>query len=60
MKFPFNKIPHSNLGHYVGQLNLYKMILEESYGFEVAEMQIVFFHPDIEDSERVLTFINQF
>jgi len=49
MKWPFNQLPDSNLGHYAVQLNLYKMILEEKYGIEIDEMLIPFMHPDVNE-----------
>jgi len=39
-------VPDASFWHYSLQLNVYKLILEKRYGFEVASMRLVCFHPN--------------
>ena len=46
MTAPLAHLPDCNYSHYCLQLNMYRFILETEYGFQVAEMHIVVFHPN--------------
>jgi hypothetical protein len=43
---PLDHLPDTNYWHYTLQLNVYKWILEEYYGLEVADLYLVILHPD--------------
>ena len=43
---PLDHLPDTNYWHYTLQLNVYKWILEQSYGLEVADLYLVILHPD--------------
>lgn len=43
---PLEHLPDTNYWHYTLQLNVYKWILEEYYGLEVADLYLVILHPD--------------
>ena len=43
---PLDHLPDTNYWHYTLQLNVYKWILEQYYGLEVADLYLVILHPD--------------
>ena len=43
---PLEHLPDTNYWHYTLQLNVYKWILEQYYGLEVADLYLVILHPD--------------
>lgn len=43
-------IPDTNYWHYALQLNIYKTILEEKYGFIVKDLHLVVIHPENSDN----------
>ena len=43
---PLDHLPDTNYWHYTLQLNVYKWILENYYGLEVADLYLVILHPD--------------
>jgi ATP-dependent exoDNAse (exonuclease V) beta subunit len=43
---PLAHLPDTNYWHYTMQLNVYKWILENYYGLEVADLYLVILHPD--------------
>lgn len=43
---PLEHLPDTNYWHYTMQLNVYKWILENYYGLEVADLYLVILHPD--------------
>jgi ATP-dependent exoDNAse (exonuclease V) beta subunit len=43
---PLEHLPDTNYWHYTMQLNVYKWILEQYYGLEVADLYLVILHPD--------------
>jgi ATP-dependent exoDNAse (exonuclease V) beta subunit len=43
---PLDHLPDTNYWHYTMQLNVYKWILENYYGLEVADLYLVILHPD--------------
>ncbi len=43
---PLNHLPDCNYWHYTLQLNVYKWMLENYYGLEVADLYLVILHPD--------------
>jgi ATP-dependent exoDNAse (exonuclease V) beta subunit len=43
---PLEHLPDTNYWHYTMQLNIYKWILEQYYGLEVADLYLVILHPD--------------
>jgi hypothetical protein len=47
-------IPNSNFWHYSLQLNIYKAILEQKYGYVVSELFLVRLHPDNENEDYQL------
>lgn len=44
-------IPNTNYWHYSLQLNLYRTILERSYGIKVKTMKLVCMHPTLANYE---------
>ena len=46
MQPPLDHLPDTNYWHYSLQLNIYRRILEELYGFHVSEMALVVLHPN--------------
>lgn len=46
-------LDHCNGVHYTLQLNLYRYLLQTRYGMSVSEMNLVMFHPDRNEFERV-------
>lgn len=46
-------IPDTNYWHYIFQLNVYKIILEEKYGFKVSEMCLIVLHPDYDSYQKI-------
>jgi hypothetical protein len=46
MRPPLDNLPDTNYWHYSLQLNIYRRILEELYGFHVSEMALVVLHPN--------------
>lgn len=47
-------LPNSNFWHYSLQLNIYKAILEQKYGYVVSELYLVRLHPDNENENYQL------
>lgn len=47
-------IPDTNYWHYSLQLNLYKYILEQKYGFIVKDMYLVQIHPNQDNYKKIL------
>lgn len=47
-------LPNSNFWHYSLQLNIYKAILEQKYGYVVSELFLVRLHPDNENEDYQL------
>jgi hypothetical protein len=43
---PLEHLPDTNYWHYTMQLNVYKWMLENYYGLEVADLYLVILHPD--------------
>jgi len=43
----YDYIPDTNYWHYALQLNMYKTILEENYGFKVSELYLVGIHEEL-------------
>lgn len=43
-------IPDTNYWHYTLQLNLYKMILETKYGYNIKDLHLVVIHPENESN----------
>ena len=43
---PLEHLPDTNYWHYTLQLNVYKWILEQYYGLEVADLYLVILHPE--------------
>jgi hypothetical protein len=43
---PLEHLPDTNYWHYTMQLNVYKWILENYYGLEVADLYLVILHPE--------------
>lgn len=43
---PLDHLPDTNYWHYTLQLNVYKWILEQYYGLEVADLYLVILHPE--------------
>jgi ATP-dependent exoDNAse (exonuclease V) beta subunit len=43
---PLDHLPDTNYWHYTMQLNVYKWMLENYYGLEVADLYLVILHPD--------------
>lgn len=48
-------LPNLNFWHYSMQLGVYKAILEEKYGLEIAGMYLIVLHPDNKNYERIQT-----
>jgi hypothetical protein len=46
-KYPFEKIPDTNFGHYTLQVNLYEMILKKFYNINIHKKLLVQIHPSI-------------
>ena len=46
-------LDHCNGVHYSLQLNLYRYLIETRYGIQVSEMNLVLFHPERDEFERV-------
>lgn len=46
-------LDHCNGVHYTLQLNLYRWMLQKHYGITVSEMNLILFHPDHDEFERV-------
>lgn len=46
----FKHVPDTNYWHYSLQLNVYKTILEEKYGFTVKDLHLVVIHPENSDN----------
>ena len=45
-KAPLDHLPDTNYWHYSLQLNIYRRILEEFYGYTVSELALVVLHPN--------------
>ena len=43
---PLDHLPDTNYWHYSLQLNIYRRIIEEFYGYKVSEMALVVLHPN--------------
>jgi len=50
---PLEHLPDTNYWHYTMQLNVYKWILENYYGLEVADLYLVIIHPDKPSYQRM-------
>ena len=50
---PMSHLPDCNYWHYSLQLNVYRWILEQHYGLDVAEMYLVIMHPDAKGYKRM-------
>jgi len=50
---PLEHLPDTNYWHYTMQLNVYKWILEQYYGLEVADLYLVILHPDAPSYRRM-------
>ena len=50
---PLEHLPDTNYWHYTLQLNVYKWILENYYGAEVADLYLVILHPDAPSYRRM-------
>ena len=50
---PLEPLPDTNYWHYTMQLNVYKWILEQYYGLEVADLYLVILHPDAPSYRRM-------
>lgn len=50
---PLDHLPDCNYWHYSLQLNVYRYILENYYGMEVADMYLVIMHPDNKSYKRM-------
>jgi hypothetical protein len=50
---PLNHLPDCNYWHYSLQLNIYRYILENYYGCNVADMYLVILHPDQKTFKRM-------
>jgi len=50
----FSHIPDTNFWHYTLQLNMYKTILENNYGFTVSDMYLVCIHPELHTTYKKL------
>ena len=50
---PLEHLPDTNYWHYTLQLNVYKWILENYYGLEVADLYLVILHPDNSSYRRM-------
>ena len=50
---PVSHLPDCNYWHYTLQLNVYRWILEQHYGLDVAEMYLVIMHPDAKGYKRM-------
>jgi hypothetical protein len=50
---PLDHLPDTNYWHYTMQLNVYKWILENYYGLEVADLYLVILHPDAPSYRRM-------
>jgi len=50
---PLEHLPDTNYWHYTMQLNIYKWILEQYYGLEVADLYLVIIHPDQQSYRRM-------
>jgi len=50
---PVEHLPDTNYWHYTLQLNVYKWILENYYGLEVADLYLVILHPDAPSYRRM-------
>lgn len=48
-----NNMPNLNFWHYSLQLGIYKRILEDKYGLEIAGMYLIVLHPDNKNYQRV-------
>ena len=48
-----NNMPNLNFWHYSLQLGVYKKILEDKYGLQIAGMYLVVLHPDNKNYQRV-------
>jgi hypothetical protein len=44
---PFEKLPHTNLGHYTVQQNLYAHMLRKHYGIDCKTLSLLQLHPDL-------------
>jgi ATP-dependent exoDNAse (exonuclease V) beta subunit len=59
MKPPLNNLLDTNYWHYALQLNIYKMILETKYGYNVKELFLVQLHPNFDNYNLIpLPFLN--
>jgi ATP-dependent exoDNAse (exonuclease V) beta subunit len=52
-KYPLRHLPDANYWHYSLQLNIYKYILENKYGLNIGELNLVVLHPDKDSYELV-------
>ena len=50
---PMAHLPDCNYWHYSLQLNVYRWILEQHYGLDIAEMYLVIMHPDAKGYKRM-------
>ena len=48
-EYPLNHLPNTNYWHYSMQLNTYRRILENKYGYKVKELALVVLHPSNPD-----------
>jgi len=48
----YDYIPDTNYWHYALQLNMYKTILEQNYGFKVSELYLVGIHEELHSSYK--------
>lgn len=53
MAAPLQKLPDSSLGHYAIQLNLYKYLIEQNYGYSIGSLEVVCCHVDNGDQPFV-------
>jgi hypothetical protein len=45
-RYPLDHLPDTNYWHYSLQLNIYRRMIEEFYGYTVSEMALVVLHPN--------------
>lgn len=57
----YEDIPDTNYWHYALQLNMYKHIIEDNYGFKVKELKLVVIHPEFNNTYKIVDvpFINK-
>lgn len=49
-KAPIKHIPDTNFWHYSIQLNAYKYILENNYGYTIKDMYLICIHPELDSN----------